>query len=400
MLALLRRGSDRPLWQRIALVCFALATLLFLVQSYRKAYRPQGTDLTSYLLSADALLHGRNPYVTAATFPYIYPLFFAFLLIPLAVLPYWLATLAWFVAGVGSAVLAVRLLLVHAREWTGVGWQRRMLLPMLFVVLLMLGSIQNNLLNGQANFVVLALCVLFLHATARGRSLAGAAYLGAAVAIKLVPLIFVPYLLARRRYGQLALTAALAVLFCALPALFLGSRILPLYRDYVDTFLLGAVAHGTTRMFFTLGGFLGWLSPGLPAGLPVRVLCAGLVMLPIMLQEWRWRARTSGAFDMWMAAQYFLAILLISPLSETHHLVFALPALTLLVLAAVFGDRRASVPGRLLAAAFVLFAVGQLAKHGPFYFLAIATTYAALFVVVRRADTARSPDAPDVLAAD
>lgn len=393
MLALLRRWSDRPLWQRIALGCFALATVLFLVQSYRKAYRPQGTDLTSYLLSAEALLHGRNPYVTAARFPYIYPLFFAFLLIPLAFLPYWLATLAWFIAGVGSGVLAVRLILVHAREWTGVGWERRILLSMLLVFLVMLGSIQNNLLNGQANFVVLALCVLFLHATARGRTLAAAAYLAAAIAIKLVPLIFVPYLVARRRYGQLALTAAMAVLFCALPAVFLGSRIVPVYRDYIDSFLLGAVAHGATRMFFTLSGLLTWLSPGAPAGLFVRVLCAGFVMLPIAIQEWRWRGRASAPFDMWMGAQYLLAILLISPLSETHHLAFAVPAVVLLTVAAVFTKQLSRIDVLLLAAVVVLFVLGQLGKHGPWYFLAIATAYAALFVVVRRREsTARLPD--------
>lgn len=392
MLALPRRWSERTLWQRIALVCFALATVLLLVQSYRKAYRPQGTDLTSYLLSAEALLQGRNPYVTAARFPYIYPLFFAFLLIPLALLPYWLATLAWFIAGAGSGVLAVRLLLVQAREWTGVGWERRILPPMLFVFFVMLGSIQNNLLNGQANLAVLALCMLFLHATGRGRTLAGAAYLGAAIAIKLVPLIFVPYLVARRKYGQLALTAAMASLFCALPALFLGSRIAPVYRDYIDSFLLGAVAHGTTRMFFTLSGLLTWLSPGLPAGLFVRVLCAGLVMLPIAIQEWRWRARASSPFDMWMGAQYLLAILLISPLSETHHLAFALPAFALLTLAAVFAERTSRVDLVLLAAVVVLFVLGQVAKHGPWYFLAIATAYAALFLVVRRkANTTRVP---------
>ena len=52
-----------------------------------RALRPGGIDLTSYLLSAQALSHGASPYRLPTPFPYLYPPTLAFLLIPLTAVP-------------------------------------------------------------------------------------------------------------------------------------------------------------------------------------------------------------------------------------------------------------------------------------------------------------------------
>ena len=89
----------------IVVLTIVVGTIL-LIQTFHKAYRVQGYDFTSYLLSAEALLQQKNPYTLDTVFPYIYPLFLAFTLIPLSVIPYGAANLIWFVLN-ASALCAV-----------------------------------------------------------------------------------------------------------------------------------------------------------------------------------------------------------------------------------------------------------------------------------------------------
>ena len=61
--------------------------VVLLFQAFRMAYRDEGYDFTSYLLVARALRDGGNPYQVAMPFPYLYPLFLAFALMPLTFVP-------------------------------------------------------------------------------------------------------------------------------------------------------------------------------------------------------------------------------------------------------------------------------------------------------------------------
>jgi hypothetical protein len=90
------RPLQRPSVRRASVVVLGLLVLLFAVQTWRKAYRPDGNDLTSYLAASRALAEGSNPYEVDTPFPYIYPLFPALALIPLAKAPYGAAVLLWF----------------------------------------------------------------------------------------------------------------------------------------------------------------------------------------------------------------------------------------------------------------------------------------------------------------
>ena len=87
---------------RLALAVIITVTLVFFAQTIGKAYRSEGNDFSAYLLAAEALWAGGNPYQLEMVFPYIYPLTLATILIPLAVVPYWFAITIWFVIGVVS----------------------------------------------------------------------------------------------------------------------------------------------------------------------------------------------------------------------------------------------------------------------------------------------------------
>ena len=91
-----------------------VATAVLGAQTWHKAFRPGGNDLTSYLLSARALWDGQSPYGLETPFPYIYPLFLAFAIVPLAILPYGAAVIGWFAASV--AALGAILLADEARH--------------------------------------------------------------------------------------------------------------------------------------------------------------------------------------------------------------------------------------------------------------------------------------------
>src|SRR5204862_207695 len=70
-----------------ALAWAAVLCVVLFAQTWVRAERPNGIDLTSYLLSARALLHGDSPYLLPTPFPYLYPATLAFLLIPLTFVP-------------------------------------------------------------------------------------------------------------------------------------------------------------------------------------------------------------------------------------------------------------------------------------------------------------------------
>lgn len=368
--------------QRGALVVAGALALVFLVQALGKAYRPQGYDLTTYLDSARALAAGRSPYNPDATFPYIYPMFTAMALIPLAFAPYWLASVGWYAANVGALVWSMRLALGLHGAPSGGADQRRLLPPMVLLALLFLGPIQNNLLNGQINFVVLLLCLLFTRAARDGRVLAAALFLGAAIATKLVPLIFVPYLLMRRRGGTLALALVAATLFAFAPVIFLGSAIVPIYLDYLSLLVAHSQAAAThaDAAYFTLDGAIRALAPAVAAGLgpALRPAAAAAVMLPLVLSDLRLR-RAGALGDRWSTSLYLVAILLISPSSETHHLAFLFPAVALLATPILLAPRQAHAGQWAIAAtAYGLLVAARWDTTGPWAFAGIALLYCAM----------------------
>jgi hypothetical protein len=367
----------------IALTWGALLGALLLWQTMVRAARPDGIDLTSYLLSARALMHGASPYLLPTPFPYLYPPTLAFLLAPLAVVPPFVALLIWFALNAGAALWAIQRVLVTVRP--RLASRTADLAPLLAVLCTFFFTIfQSNLRNGQVNFIVLALCVAatLLGRDRPDRSVAAAhpappalpapravpvppaspALLWSlAIAIKIMPLVLLPYFALRRRWSWLIQTAAFGAALLLLPAVIVGRRIVDIYVQYSDVLMASSAAALLEPLDFSLGGTLSVLT-GAPATPALRIGAAAMVLGWMLLVDRR--AMQTGRVRPF--ALYLLAVPLASPKSEVHHLAFMLPAAA--VVAAAWRwparpiDRTFSIAGALAAALYLAATMLPFAK--------------------------------------
>ena len=388
---------------RLALAVIITVTFVFFVQTIEKAYRSEGNDLSAYLLAAEALWAGGNPYQLEMVFPYIYPLTLATILIPLTAVPYWFAITIWFVIGVVSLSAFV---LVVTRTGACYLNQRSVaeLVPWLGVLyLLLLEPIQANFLNGQANLLSLGLLALFLFGYARGSSSLTALGLAAAVAIKLVPAVLLFFLIVERRIVMAGLVAFITVMLMLAPAVVAGAQVADLYADYVNQFLvprLSGSAGDTPELAFSLSSTLAQMFPRLENDLWLKGICVLGLFFPVVVVHRRIRHDVPGASaagtDAWLVCLYLALIPLLSPMSENHHLAFVLPGAVLVSLHCVV----APTSRRQCAGVAVFWFAIVLAPHADavstatrntLYFLALISLYAALLMAPEQGGHDRRP---------
>lgn len=310
---------------RLGVVILVVGLLaVFLVGAYAKAARPGGYDVHCFLSTARAVRAGENPYGVPLPIPYNYPLFACTAAVPLTFLPESLVHLLWFCATLAAWATAA-LLLVRRCPAEG-AW------PVLVLAsLVLLGPIQNHLLNGQTGAFVLLLCVLFWRDWTEERPHRAALWLGMGIALKLVPALFVVSLVLRRSWGVLIGATLWTVAFAVLlPGLFLGSGVLTAYDHYARTVLfpeLSASLHSAHYPHdFTLRGGVAWFVPAWRGELVLKVVTTLLVLACLCWAELRAGDRLARL------EMYLAAILLLSPLSQPHHLTLLLPTVWLLAL--------------------------------------------------------------------
>ena len=368
---------ESRLARTVAVVLWGVSVVALALQTLHKAHRRHGNDFTMYLNAAGALLDGRNPYTLGGTLPYMYPLFLAAVLAPLTAVPPDLATLAWFLLSVASLVVAARVTGDLAREARIVEPGAPLTVPTVALWFLLFDPIQNNLLNGQVNFQIVLLCMLYLKLGLRGRTTASAASLAAAIAVKLTPALCLGFMAARRRWAAIALCFGLSAFFVLAPVVLPGAEGGRAYLAYAALVLLPRVhtefptAHRGVR--FSVNGVLEALVPGWDGVVWRRALGVSVPLAGLVLVELLARRRSARGRDVWIFSLYLLAQLLVSPLSEVHHLAYAFPAAGLLALGALPGGSapRTGLRSAGLAAAWLLLAGGRVDRDGPWFFLAI-----------------------------
>lgn len=378
--AWMSRQRHRPAVQT-AVVLAALATAaVFLACAYQKAGRPGGYDVHCYLATARAVRAGDNPYLVDLPIPYNYPLFACTAAVPLTFLPEWFLHGAWFVAALAAWAVAAYQLVRRLPPEAGACWDSKLLLPLLGSSLLLIGAVQNHLLNGQTDALILLLCVLFWFDWREGRGGRAAFWLGLGVSIKLVPALFLVPLLLRRSWGVVALTCLWVVVLCvALPALFLGADVLDAYAYYGRHFLLAELQTSVHSDLFphiyTLHGALSWLAPACRTSLTAKAAAALAVVGP--LGEAAWRGDGGSPWRRFALLEAHLAgILLLSPLSEPHHLTLLLPCAWLTALRWLAAPRRRLWTELLELAPYALFPLWKVVG-GPLEFVAVAWLFVA-----------------------
>lgn len=240
---------------------------------------------------------------------------------------------------------------------------------LLAAVLLWIEPVQRTLYLGQVELALMAL-VMWDLSQPQSRRWQGAG-VGLAAGIKLVPLIFIPYLLLTRRFLQAAVATG-----AFLATIIAGFIVLP--ADSRVWWLDG--------LFFRAGrtGFAGWEGNQSLQGLITRLagsIAGGRVTwLILAVVTMACGVVASAALDHaghWMAGVLTCALtgLLVSPISWDHHWVWVVPGVTVLAVYAVRTRGRAR--WAYLGSAAVLTAVfgawpgalwGQTFKVGGFPF--------------------------------
>jgi alpha-1,2-mannosyltransferase len=304
-------------------------------------------DSTVYRNAINDMLAGHSLYDYSLSwfdrqFPFNYPPFAALLLVPGAVLPVGWSQGLWMVVQILVAGAAVKVVITRAapgrllRDWRGLA-----IVLVATLVFLIGASVMQSLLLGQVSLLVgVAVLIDLLVVPPRWRGL----LTGAAAAVKLLPLIYLPYLLITRQWRTAANTALGFVVATGLAWAVLPSDSLRYWTQVMfDTSRVGEL--GDLRNKSILGLMTHWELGG-PAqrwvwlGLAAAVGCVGL---------WRaWRHHRAGQE---LAAVLVVGVVagLISPISWPHHL--ALFALVPLYLLAV-GGRLWTVVGSVMVLAF------------------------------------------------
>jgi alpha-1,2-mannosyltransferase len=272
------------------------------------------TDLFVYRYGGLALLDGlplygsRDPVMGLR---FTYPPFAAVVMVPLALLPTWLAAALWAGASVGALAAVVTVVRRElGRPAPGA------LVALLAGGALALEPVWQNLTFGQVN-LLLMLAVL-VDMVRPDRRWAGV-LVGIAAGVKLTPLVFVVLLvLVGRRTAAgravLAFAGTVAVGFVAMP----GAAATYWTDRLVDAGRVGppALAHNQSAY-----GALTRLLDGTPPTL-LWLAVAGPLSLAVLLVGAGWWRRGDRVLGTCLGA---LAMLLLSPVSWSHHWVWAVP---------------------------------------------------------------------------
>lgn len=350
------RRAGRVVWG-------VLAAEVLVVVVFAVAYRP--FDLAIYLQGGRAVLHGLRLYTVPVRGNWFtYPPFAAGLFTPLSALPAGLVGVAWEAGTIGAlgwcAGACLRLAGYRPAPVT---------VAAVTAAAAGLEPVYHTLFLGQVNVFLLALVLADIRRVAAGRR-AGIG-IGLAAGIKLIPGLFIVFLLAIGRIRDAA-TAAAALAATIAAGWLINPPASRLYwtRLFDNTSRVSATYISNQTPYAALSRLLGGTSHVGPWYLAISaaITIAGLATA----------ARLAARAD-WLAAATTTGItsLLASPISWTHHWVWALPALLLLATRAATTTARAAT-----AAAYLLFAAAPMwftpwTGHTAQYGFHWATTLAA-----------------------
>ncbi|WP_409492692.1 glycosyltransferase 87 family protein [Amycolatopsis sp. cmx-11-12] len=309
-----------------------------------------GADSAVYRAGALTLLKGEPLYTREALttlpswvlLPFTYTPAAAPLFLPLAIVP---AGLTWGVVGALSLVCLSVVISVVTRA-CGAPITRWWVLPLATAGALALEPVWKTIFLGQINLILMALIVLdVLVLSARGSRWAGV-LIGISAAIKLTPLIFVPHLLFTGRWKDaLRALGTFVVLEAVMFAVIPGDAFRFWTESATDPSRVGSV-HWIFNQ--SLNGLVNRASELAPWSLTVAIAVAAVLAVPAVWLVVRLHRRGDPVGALLVTAFYGL---LVSPVSWSHHWVWTVPLLVLLVL------RRSWVPA---AGVAVLFASGVI----------------------------------------
>lgn len=367
----------RPRLERSALAPYALflaVTVLAGLSALEVVFHSPPNDFRSFYAAAKAASAGLDYYDQATlervarlelpgdrVFPYLYPPLLAHALRPLVGLELPLAHAIWLGAGVLAFACAVAVtVLTVLRGPSGAAthesvpsWSAVFLVAAVLVCAL---PLRNNVLLGQVNPIVLLFISLAVRAHLLGKPALAGAWLAPAILIKVTPVLLLLFFAMRRQYRALTLCAACSA-GLALATLPFGSapdwisfvRHLP-ERSYSAT--IPGLFPATSLWNFAPSGWLLRLLPEHRELVPA--LSVVVIAFPCLIAMWLSARATDREQESLALATFFPVLLLASPLTYLHHVVYLLPAVAIWLAHALRRERHGFLGGALVG----LFAAG------------------------------------------
>ena len=342
-------------------------------------------DLDVYRTGARVLLHGGDLYgrlprlANGSKLPFTYPPFAALTFIPLALVGY--STANWLLTAVTIACVAVTLWCYTAATTGQAGARMRRLLPWALPAALLLEPVRSTLTYGQINVLLMALvgfdCLTRAPRWPRGIGV------GLAAALKLTPGIFLLFFLLRRDLRSAA-RAGLSFAACTSAAFALAPHDSLRYWTQIayQPARIGGIAYAANQSILGALARLGLTDPARAwLWLALSLLAAALA---VTAMRGALKANQMTHALVLNAA----AGLLISPISWSHHWVWAAPAL-LTCLATTTADRWR--PPTLAVLALLTFAIaphwllpagGGRELHWAWWQQAVGDSYALIGLAV------------------
>lgn len=321
-----------------------------------------GADSAAYRAGATALVRGEEVYTSGTLsaapwwrpLPFTYPPAAALLFVPLVILP---MEVCWGLINALS-VIALAVAVKLSLDAAGADLRDRIRLPSVAVpalpvaLMFALEPVWHTFYLGQINLILMALVMVdVLVLGAGGGRRWGGVLIGVAAAVKLTPLIFVVHLLLTGRVAQagraLATFAGLqALMFVLVP----GNAMAYWTKAVTDPERIGTT-HWISNQ--SLNGLVRRVSEGASWSTAVALGIGALLAVPAAILVRR--LYTAGQELAALLVSGFLALLL-SPVSWSHHWVWAVPLI--IVLAARAHWWRAGTLFVVFASCVVLFVPG------------------------------------------
>ncbi len=215
-----RGGADGP--ARLLRLMRAHAPwfgLLVAAAAYYPRFSRDPTGVALYPHAAECLL--RNEVLQNCEVYFTYPPAFAFLMIPFVPLPIGLRTVLWYVITIAATVACLRLCEALAGRLVANRWSEAEVAWFRIIALVLSLRFILAVFESQAyDMLVFVFVLAGLWGLAGNRSALGAGSLAVAAALKATPLIFLPYLLLKRRFLPAAVFSLVFLAVSLLPDLF------------------------------------------------------------------------------------------------------------------------------------------------------------------------------------
>jgi hypothetical protein len=318
-----------------------LILALLILGYFRNTLRKGMSDFKVVHRAAARVLHQENLYNPAdGHYVYKYSPSFAVLIAPLALLPLFPAQVLWLMGMCACLFFILK-------------WSKGMILgdkpPPAYLYILTLAATSRFWVRefwlGQTDLLMLLFVFLFILCSNRGQNLRAGLFLALSAAIKPTSLVFVPYLLYKRRFSLIGWSAAAGAALFVLPSLIYGaSGDLRLFNDWraimsssspplVKAFVNQSL-FGMFHRFLAGPSTVGLLS--LDAGLVNLLTCACAIglFLGLILLSRRSKLVENGLARQPETVEYSLLLIftaLFSPLGWFQNFLSSLPAYMLLL---------------------------------------------------------------------